>query len=251
MTENENNDGWYKEWFGQDYLIVYPHRNEEEARFQANFVENVLPLSIGDRILDLGCGNGRHALQLTSRGHFVAGFDLSNVLLTEAKQNSKRQFCARFVQGDMRHLPFAQAFDAVVSFFTTFGYFESDKENLRTFQNIHGALKTGGKFMQDYMNKTYLLNQLIPYDEKQVNGITITQERSYVERTKRIEKKITLHEGAKKREYFESVRLYSFDEIINLLHQANLNLSASYGDFDGQEFTEESPRLILLGKKAI
>ena len=139
---------WYEEWFGEDYLKVYLHRDEDEANSQVDFAEKVLPLKSSWRILDLGCGSGRHALELSQRGYHVTCLDLSSVLLSLAKQKSQGESCClRLVRADMRHIPFSNVFDAVLSFFTTFGYFKKDEENLQTLKSIQEALKPGGYFL--------------------------------------------------------------------------------------------------------
>ncbi|MFQ5708405.1 MAG: methyltransferase domain-containing protein [bacterium] len=241
---------WYKDWFGQDYLKVYPHRDEQEAKKQVDFVEKIVPLQSAQRILDLGCGSGRHALELTRRGHHITCLDLSSVLLRLAREKSGGDDCCiRFVQADMRYIPFSNAFDVILSFFTTFGYFRKDSENLQTLVSIQEALTPGGKFLQDYLNKTFVVENLIPFDSRQANGFEIIQERRYNRSEERIEKKITLKENGKTREYFESVRLYTLEEMKQLLRQTKLNLECTFGDFDGSPFTKESPRLILVGRK--
>ncbi|MFQ5652787.1 MAG: class I SAM-dependent methyltransferase [bacterium] len=248
-NQDQSKTAWYQAWFGQDYLKVYPHRDEDEARKQVAFVEHVLPLHPLHNILDLGCGSGRHALELSRRGYAVTCLDLSPVLLNLAKQKNPETCCLRFVIGDMRHLPFEEAFDSVVSFFTTFGYFETDDENLETLKNIERVLKPGGTFLQDYLNKSFVIKNLVPFDRRTENGHEIIQERTYNRTGERIEKKITLKERGSVREYFESVRLYTLEEMQRLFAMTHLTLEETFGDFDGRPFSEDSPRLILVGRK--
>src|SRR3990172_11935383 len=111
MNSSGKKTSWYREWFGEDYLKVYPHRDEAEASEQIQFVINTLKLNHGQRILDLGCGNGRHALELCQRGFNVTCLDLSKVLLALAKKNSRNSCSIRFVEADMRCMPFAEVFD--------------------------------------------------------------------------------------------------------------------------------------------
>jgi len=246
----KSSGNWNSDWFGEDYLKVYPHRDEAEARTQVLSAMHMLNLSGDEEILDLGCGNGRHALELSRAGHRVTGADLSFPLLGIAQTNSRKTFGqARFVRADMRRLPFVNAFDAVVSFFTTFGYFETTGENLKTLLSIRQALKAGGRFLQDYLNKRQVLDNLVPRDTRRENGFEIIQERRYDSAGERIEKKITLRDAGGERQYFESVRLYTPEEMESLLQQAGLRLDRTYGDFDGRPFDKNSPRLILVGHK--
>ncbi|MFQ5601910.1 MAG: class I SAM-dependent methyltransferase [bacterium] len=241
---------WYKEWFGQDYLKVYPHRDEKEARRQIDFIERNIDLSGRKMILDLGCGSGRHAQEMSRRGLQVTCLDLSTVLLKLAKEkNTGAACCSRFVRADMRYIPFRQAFDVVVSFFTTFGYFKKDEENLQTLKSIEEVLKPGGQFLLDYLNKSHVIENLVPFDSRRDNGFEVTQERHYNRSEERIEKKITLKENGNEREYYESVRLYTLDEMKSLLAKTNLQLQKIFGDFDGSAFSSQSPRLILIGQR--
>ncbi len=250
MVDDSETPAWYEDWFGQDYLKVYPHRDEQEAIAQVRFVEQALPLAPGSKVLDLGCGGGRHARELVRRGLQVTCLDLSVVLLRLAqKQANEETCCLNYVKADMRYLPFVQSFDAVVSFFTTFGYFESDEENGKTLRSIAQVLKPGGKFLQDYLNKEAVIANIIPLDKRTEKDIEIIQEREYDRTSERINKKITLKRDGQVREYFESVRLYALDEMLGLLAKTSLKPDQVYGDFDGRPFTEQSPRLILTGHK--
>lgn len=240
---------WYKDWFGEDYLKVYPHRDEREAKVQVDFVAKVLPLKVGDCVLDLGCGTGRHAVELSQRGYRVACLDLSSVLLRLAKKRSDLVCRAHFVRADMRRIPFAAVFDAVLSFFTTFGYFKRDDENLQTLISIREALKPGGWFFLDYLNKEFVVKSLIPSDAFSINGYEILQERRYNQKEERVEKKIKIIENGRVREYRESVRLYTLAEMQAMLAAAGLTLVKTFGDFDGSDFTIASPRLILVGRR--
>jgi SAM-dependent methyltransferase len=148
----------------------------------------------------------------------------------------------------MRHIPFSNAFDAVLSFFTTFGYFKKDEENLETLKSIQEALKPGGYFLLDYLNKTHVLDNLVPEDSRNENGYEIIQERYYNQDEERIEKRITLKENGEVREYLESVRLYTLEEMQSMLKKTMLQLEQTFGDFDGSPFTPKSPRLILVGR---
>src|SRR5207245_4449387 len=112
---------WYEDFFGSDYLIRYVH---PETPAQVEAIDKILHLRKGGRILDLGCGAGRHSIGLAQRGYRVTGLDLSAPLLAEARKAARGAGVkATFVQGDMRRLRFRGAFDAAISSFTSFGFF--------------------------------------------------------------------------------------------------------------------------------
>ena len=124
---------WYKEWFGEEYLELYSHRDDSEAEEHADFVER--QLGGGARptaVLDLACGAGRHTAALRRRGYRTLGLDLSLTLLARMRTQGLPR-----VSGDMRRLPFqAESFDWVLNFFTSFGYFERERENFQVLEEI-------------------------------------------------------------------------------------------------------------------
>ena len=138
---------WYEEWFGEEYKLVYPHRNEEEAVQQVEFLLQRIPLPEGAKILDLCCGCGRHAVELKERGYDVIGLDLSEELLEMAcSRADERCQDMDFIQCDMREIPYENHFDLIVNFFTSFGYFADEADNQKALSAIANALKPGGKY---------------------------------------------------------------------------------------------------------
>ena len=242
---------WYEEWFGKEYLLVYPHRNEAEAREQIKFLKQHIHLPKGAKVLDLCCGCGRHAIELKKHGYDVIGLDLSSELLDQARSHaSQRDLDVRFIRCDMREIPYENHFDLIANFFTSFGYFEDDSDNQKVLLSIAKALKPGGKFLIDYMNPDCVARNLVEKDEKEISeGLHIIQERWIDTSTRRINKKITMIRNGKESVYKESVRMYSHREIRDMLSMTGLKLTETYGDFDGSEYTQDSPRMILIGEK--
>lgn len=241
---------WYKDWFGKEYLLVYPHRNESEAKRQIDFLEKYVGISKDEKILDLCCGNGRHAIELKKLGYDVIGIDLSEELLDSArKKASENNIDIKLIRCDMREIPYESYFDLVVQFFTSFGYFDTDEENQKVLSAISRSLKVGGKFLIDYLNPDYVVNNLVEKDEKTLSGLLIKQERWIDSLKCRVNKKITIIANGESSVFNESVRMYSLDEIKVMLGKSELRLTDVYGDFDGAEYNVNSPRMILIGRK--
>ena len=119
---------WYRDWFGEEYLALYPHRDEEEAKASVELLVKAVGRPKGP-LLDLACGAGRHMLEFQRRGLTAVGLDLSMPLLKQARTRGPDLL---LVQGDMRHLPFADgSFQVVANFFTSFGYFAEPEDDVR------------------------------------------------------------------------------------------------------------------------
>jgi len=235
---------WYKEWFGQDYLDLYAHRDAEEADANVAFVAEALGPERPRAVLDLACGSGRHTEALRRRGFRALGVDLSLTLL--ARRPDLPRVC-----GDMRRLPFADgSFDWVLNFFTSFGYFESERENFRVLEELNRLLAPGGWFLIDFLNRERVLAELEPRQRLEEEGRRIDIRRWFDPATSRINKRIALRPaGGPPRTYLESVRAYTKDEVVIGLSWAGLEVTALYGDFEGRDYRRDSQRLILVGRK--
>jgi ubiquinone/menaquinone biosynthesis C-methylase UbiE len=244
-------DEWYRESFGEDYLIVYRHRTLSAAEREVRRMIGWLGLPAGARVLDVGCGTGRHALALGKLGYRVTGLDLSETLLTHARRLAP-EMGIDWHLGDMREMPFpANRFDAVVNWFTTFGYFATDAENARVLGEIARVLKPGGRFLIDYLNPAHVRRHLVPLSERldEPTGCRIREERAI--RDGRVIKRITVTPPAgQPRRYVESVRLYGLDVFRRMAREAGLSIQQVRGDYDGAAYdAETSERLILIGGK--
>jgi SAM-dependent methyltransferase len=239
---------WYEQSFGQDYLVVYKHRDMQGAKNEVHKMVNWLHLQSGAEIFDLCCGMGRHSLTLAHYGFNVTGMDLSEVLLNEAKRLDK-EGKVNWLRGDMRQIPLEKSFDAVVNLFTSFGYFTDELENEKVIHEISRLLKAEGKFIIDFLNPAYIEAHLVPHSQRLEAALDIEENRSiedgYVR--KRI---IIREEGHEERHYLEQVRLYHLEDFKRMLAACDLEIDEVYGHYDGTHYVElESPRLIILGRK--
>lgn len=235
---------WFEEGFGEDYLHIYQHRDEQEAEHAIELVAaNVAGKEIS-AALDLGCGAGRHTKVLFERW-WTVGLDLSMALLKEARRESPD---APFVRADMRELPFAdETFDLVVNLFTSFGYFDDDSEHVRVLSCVRSAMRAGGTLVIDYLNASQVRRELVPYDERVENGITIEQRRAITADNRFVEKTITLRD--KGREYIERVRLLSAVDLERMLNGAGFDVRRRFGDYGGSAWSEASPRTIVFARR--
>lgn len=235
---------WYKEWFGEEYLGLYAHRDADEADRHADFVVRHVGGEKPGAVLDLACGAGRHTAALRRLGYRVVGVDLSLTLLAQQPRQPS-------VAGDMRCLPFAGAsFGWVLNFFTSFGYFESERENFRVLEEIVRVLEPNGRFMIDFLNRERVLAELNPREVQEKGDQRVEIKRWYDSATQRINKRIRLiRPGLAPRNFLESVRAYRQEEVTIGMRWAGLEVDHLYGNFHGDSYHHDSERLIIVGHR--
>jgi len=229
---------WFHEWFGEEYLALYSHRDDDEAKQQVAFFKEHCGAVRGP-LLDLACGKGRHIAELRAAGYDAFGCDLSFILLLTGRAEYGALPVAR---ADMRALPFCTAsFAGLVNFFTSFGYFATEEENVRVVQEMGRVLEKGAVFLFDYLNLHRELETLV---QREVRG-DVSIERWFDVKDRSFNKRITI--GQKR--YLERVHGYDLDEISMMFTSAGLMIHGAFGDFLGAPFEKSSPRLIVVGTK--
>jgi SAM-dependent methyltransferase len=240
-------NNWYENWFGNEYLTVYAHRDEDEARQLVQLILKYVNLGEKAKIIDLCCGQGRHAFLFAQEGFEVYGFDLSKTLLQVAKYKNTQNDNTFFIQADMRYLPAVNNFDLLLNLFTSFGYFETDSENKSVFGQFHQVLKTGGYFVFDYFHTPYVRENLQRYQSEQIGDLRVEQER-FIEGS-RVQKIIRLNRDGKKSTFYESVKMYKSDQILKMMEETSLSVRYVFGNYEGSPLSDDSERIIIIGQK--
>lgn len=238
---------WYEESFGEDYLIVYKHRDFGGARKEVDRMISWLDLPSGSKVLDLCCGMGRHSLVLAEAGYEVTGVDLSEALLREAR-SQKGAEQVTWLRSDMRKLPLAGGFDAVVNLFTSFGYFEEDEEQVKVLCEIHRMLKPGGKFIIDYLNPAHVIRNLVPHSTREDGENLIDESRRIESGYVKKDIILTTKSDSAPRKYHERVKLYPLEKFQEMIEKAGLQLEAVHGSYEEEAYdAESSTRMIFCG----
>ncbi|HEV7768952.1 MAG TPA: class I SAM-dependent methyltransferase [Thermoanaerobaculia bacterium] len=233
---------WYQEWFGEEYLELYAHRDEEEAKQQVAFFQRECGAFDGP-VLDLACGTGRHIQELQLLGYRALGCDLSYTLLRTGIREYGPMAVAR---ADMRQLPYPDAvFEGLVNFFTSFGYFAEEDENAQVVREMSRVLAPNAQFLFDYLNVDRELENLVQRETRDTPRGPVRIERWFDRSDRSFNKRMTIGE----KRYLERVRGYDLDEISAMFAACNLSIRSAFGDFDGSPFTRTSPRLILVGSR--
>lgn len=241
---------WYKDWFSSElYLSVYSHRNDEDAEKLCRLILSTANLKSGAKILDAACGAGRHSNHFSKLGFDVTGFDLSRTLLNVAVQSARdNNLNTKFFCSDIRNVPLKCSFNLIVNLFTSFGYFENDEENFSFVNQAYLSLDNDGYYILDYLNEKTLRKNLVAQSEKEIGGSRIIEKREICEN--RVVKEINVLGKEETLKFFESVRLYSYEEIAGKAKTIGFNVHKIYGDYLGGEFDENSSnRLIIVFRK--
>ncbi|MBM3237662.1 methyltransferase domain-containing protein [Candidatus Poribacteria bacterium] len=244
---------WYHTFFDEDYLKFWgffttPDRTQREV----DFILQVLALPQGSRLLDLCCGQGRHALEVARRGYQVVGLDLSETLLRHARKQAKEQnLSMEFVHSDMRRIPFEDEFNAVVNLFTAFGYLEEDEEDEKVIQAVAKALKAGGKFLIDLQNHERLMRDFSRSHFTELpDGSLCLEEGDFDILTGRIKTRwLLVNEKGERKERTSTLRIYTFTELHRMLKSAELQVKQVFGGFDDSDYKMDSKRMIVLAEK--
>jgi SAM-dependent methyltransferase len=208
-------------------------------------------LAPGARVLDLCCGPGRHSLELAARGFAVTGVDRTRAYLQRARRKAARAGLAvRFRQQDMRE-PLGEAeYDAVVSMFTSFGYFEDPADDRRVLAHVLRALAPGGVFVLDVVGREILARAWRDRDWAHLpGGGYLLQERTLSPGWGWVESRWTLIHDGEVREYAIGHRLFGAVDLCALLEGAGFVEVRPFGSLTGDPYDQRATRLVVVGKK--
>jgi SAM-dependent methyltransferase len=233
---------WFEEWFGEEYLQLYPHRDDADAERVVALIRRMLPWQPGWRALDIGCGAGRHARALAAEGARPVGLDLSARLLRRARCVAH----APLIRADMRALPIRpRSMDLTVNLFTSFGYFDRDEEHAAVLREMAATVRPGGWFVLDFLHAGTVRQGLVAGERRLAEGATAARRLSPDGRF--VCKTIRLADG---RRFEERVRLFEPAELEMMLGLAGVRIAHRFGDYDGGPLAVGSPRTLLLGQVA-
>jgi SAM-dependent methyltransferase len=234
---------WFEEWFGEEYLQLYPHRNDADAEAMVGLIRRVLPWEAGWRTLDVGCGAGRHARALAQSGARVFGLDLSMSLLRRARVITS----APLVRADMRQLPIrAGSMDLTVNLFTSFGYFSNDQQHDDALAGMIDTIRPGGWFVMDFLNASTVAHGLVPQETVALGTGPARVTRRLSSEGEYVVKVIETAEG---RRFMERVRLLTPEALTAMIRRAGGAIMSTYGSYDGSALTASSPRCIIFARK--
>ncbi|MEZ4722672.1 MAG: methyltransferase domain-containing protein [Flavobacteriales bacterium] len=236
---------WFRTWFDTDYYhLLYEHRDENEARQFVDALLHFLNPSKNSRFLDVACGKGRHSVQLSEAGFDTTGIDLSQNSIQEAMKSAGPRL--RFHVNDIREPIPNGPYDFALNLFTSFGYFETQEEHVKSLKNIRNSMAQGGKLIIDFMNVRH---------KQMESGFKEFDKSGVVFRIgKRVEngyviKSIQVQDGLRKFEFEERVMAFSKEELESIVDQAGFKVQTIFGCYDLTPFNADSERVIIIAER--
>jgi SAM-dependent methyltransferase len=241
----KNSENWFSTWFDSPYYhILYKNRNEEEAQVFMDNVTHYLNMPENGTILDLACGKGRHSIYLNKLGYNVTGVDLSENSIAIANESSNESL--RFKTHDMRE-PMNETYDAVFNLFTSFGYFDTYEDNIKTLKAIKDSINEYGFGVIDFFNADFIIENLVAEETKKIDGITFNIKR-FVE-NKKVIKEIRFEDKGESFYFTEKVSAFTLSDFESMMEEAGIFLLEIFGDYKLRKFYKtQSERLIMIFK---
>lgn len=222
------------------------------ARKEVAALTKVLRLKKGDRILDVPCGTGRHAVEFARRGLSVTALDINPTLLALARKNS-RDLELLIEKADMSKLRrYRGRFDAVVNLFTSFGYFATELKNEKVLRELVSTLRPGGKIAIHLINRDWLMTVFQPLAWEETRTSFALDARKFDPKTKVLEayRIVIDKKKGQAKINFHRIRLYSKNEIVNLMKRCGLTKIQVIGGYDGARFSKtKSTHPIYIGQR--
>ncbi len=244
------------DWFDDDafWLDFAPFMfHEQRLAGTAEEIDQVLALSgvdPGSAVLDLGCGMGRHSLELAQRGYRVTGVDLSAVYLDQAREAAQEEGLAvEFLHEDMRVFQRPGAFDLAINLYTTFGYFAAAADNQRVLDHVYAALRPGGVLVMELAGKEILARTFEERDWREQGRALMLEERRVIDDWKRIWNRWILIQDGQRREYAFTHWVYSAAELEMMLQTAGFGKVDFYRGLAGGVYDHDVAGMVAVGRK--
>ena len=246
MTEWFEDDEFWSTWFP----YVFTAERFDRAVTQ---VDQLLALTSfkGGSVLDLACGPGRHAIELAKRGYQVTGVDLSQFLLSKAKERAlAAEVEVEWVEQDMRTFERPNSFDLAINMFTAFGYFEDKSEDLQVLKQLHNSLVLGGVLVIDVISKEWLARHFeATSSSKTEEGFLLINRREIFDDWTRIRSEWIILKDSAVKSFESKITIYSGQELRDRLESVGFKIVELYGDLEGNEYGTEVKRLIAVARK--
>ena len=236
---------------GSPYL-AHPLLTAQRTAEEIDFILSILPVEPGDKFLDIGCGFGRHSIELAQRGFDVLGFDPSRAMIAAAKERSPAHgMRPEFLQLRGEDLDAVNQFDTAICLFTTLGQVAGQKDNRDLLDSAYQALRPAGYFIIEIPQRDWAVNNLKP-EERFGEGKNYTQVvRSCDPGSNIVTEGFTLVSPAEQRKFLLQYHLFSRLEIGLLLEQAGFAGLTFFDGYAANHLEPNSPTMVIRAHKPV
>jgi ubiquinone/menaquinone biosynthesis C-methylase UbiE len=253
QRRKEKKAEWWESYFDSHYLLEYePIFTLERDRQEVARLMDVLGLPSGSRILDVPCGQGRHAHLLAEAGYDVDGLDYSEHLLRIARRRGTGSNL-RYTRGDMRKLPsrWTSRFDAVVNLFTSFGFFTDPSDDQKVIAEFARVLKPGGVLIWHGGSRDGVMARFLSRDWWQTSdGTMVAHERSFDPLSGILSIESSWRGSATKPgKRSHRIRLYTATRLAELCSDAGLIVEEAWDGFNERPLSRKSGEMLLKARK--
>ena len=247
LNENfVNSSSEVNDFFDESYSKIYSRLLEIELDEQVDFLRNNYYKELSDenkKALDLCCGTGRHLKKMRENQVYVDGVDINQEAVLDARHNNPG---LEIYTADARNFNPGYKYDLIYSMESSFGYL-SDEETIEIFKNIsHSLLRETGTFVMHLINREFSiknLTQRVWFGDKD-NGYLLEDRIFDVTKGVLRINQVRIIDGMDKK-YSINLRLYSLNEIKNLLKEAGLCIKEIYGDYQNSKYDIDAPYMII------
>ena len=229
---------WTHDYFERGYAQRWGLRPpSDQVRRDVAGLSDLLHLTHGSLVVDIGCGHGRYPLALSERGYEVIGIDLTAPLLMRARHlSADLGIRASWIRGDMRHVPLRSGCAEAVTLIDSFGFFESEEANEAVLQEAARILSPRGRLGLKVVNATPILKAFREADREERDGVVVAISRTLTLSPSRMTERIRVSGSRGNGEYERRQRLYDADDLRVALGRAGLAVTGTFAGAEGTTF---------------
>jgi ubiquinone/menaquinone biosynthesis C-methylase UbiE len=243
------NSGWWDGFFPA-FRPIFAKIPARITNAQVRFISRKLNLRPGRCFLDCPCGIGRIALPLARAGIRVTGVDVTKSYLDELSRKVKRQGLKMDLHlQDMRRIKFDSRFDACGNLWTSFGYFEKESDNQLVLKKMYRALKSGGKFLLQVINRDWIMAHFDPTDWYEAGSGKVLEKRGFDYATSTSTGVWTFIDDGKESTHETAIRMYSYHELIAMFERVGFVNIEGYGSIKGEPISRKLPDMFVIGTR--
>ena len=242
-------DGWWHQFY-INFQPFFAKYGAKKTNAEARYYLKKLNLKKGSTFLDCPCGVGRISIPLAKKGIKVTGVDITQPYLHEVAVKAKKHNLAiERIESDMRKIDFKNKFDAAANLWTSFGYFEKESDNKLVLKKFFQALKPGGKFLLQVINRDWIMRNFLSRSWDRVNDMKIIEERSFNYQTSQMYDNWTFLRNGKETLVKSTIRLYSYHELYALLKSVGFVSIEGFGSIKEDPISCHTRDMFLFASK--